>query len=88
MPPYVSVVLPVYSMTATEFVKLLVPIEALATIDSKKWYWVPWLNNGVCEDTNAPNAPNAPVTLLECAKLGPPRPPRPDGVWDFRYKST
>jgi hypothetical protein len=83
MAPYVSVVLPVYSVTATEFAKLLVPIDALAVVDSKKWYWVPWLNNGVCEDANVKNV-NAPLTLLECANLGPPRPPRPDGVWDFR----
>ena len=82
MAPYVSVVLPVYSVNATAFAKLLLPIDALAIIDSKKWYWVPWLNNGVCEDETPAN--EAVLTLLELAHLGPPRPPRADGVWDFR----
>ena len=76
MPPWVSVVLPVYNNSDT-FVKLLLPIAALKTVDAAKWYWDPARGDAYSDTLT--------TTLLQTANIySRPRVDIIEGVWDFR----
>lgn len=76
MPPYVSVVLPMYK-SSDSFAKIILPVAALKAVDSAQWYWDPTIGDAT--------TPQGEKTLLQTAAIcNRPLVDVIGNTWDFR----